>query len=289
MLLLFLVSIIWGLSFGLIKTYLTGLDPGLVAFLRLFLSLLVFLPFLRPRALSDSFRWRFFFLGMVQFGLMYVTYIMSYQYLLSYHVALFTIFTPLYVTLLNDLLRKHFNWIPLAMAVMATAGCFLVVYRTGHQRQVLAGFFLMQLSNLCFALGQVFYRRWMRSRPRIRDLGVFPLMYLGAVTLSLPLAFIRVPLREVSLKGSQVLPLLYLGVVASGICFFLWNKGVTRTDIGTVAIMNNLKIPLGVLFSIFLFREEADLLRLLAGGALLGLALTLNHRLTRKSSRHQIP
>jgi hypothetical protein len=39
-------------------------------------------------------------LGAIQFGLMYVAYIASYQYLSGYLVAVFTIFTPLYVLFL---------------------------------------------------------------------------------------------------------------------------------------------------------------------------------------------
>jgi drug/metabolite transporter (DMT)-like permease len=42
---LIFVSILWAFSFGLIKGELTGLDPTLVAHIRLLLSFIVFLPF----------------------------------------------------------------------------------------------------------------------------------------------------------------------------------------------------------------------------------------------------
>ena len=47
MVFLLLVSLIWAFSFGLIKGNLTGLDSNFVAFCRMFVSLLIFLPFLK--------------------------------------------------------------------------------------------------------------------------------------------------------------------------------------------------------------------------------------------------
>jgi drug/metabolite transporter (DMT)-like permease len=56
--------------------------------------------------------------------------------------------------------------------------------------------------------------------------------------------------------------LLYLGALASGVGFFLWNIGVTKTGTGTLAVMNNAKIPLAVGCSLLFFGEHADLPRL---------------------------
>ena len=54
MALLLIASFIWAFSFGLIKKYLGGLDAGFVAFVRLALSFLLFLPLLQ--AAQDSHR-----------------------------------------------------------------------------------------------------------------------------------------------------------------------------------------------------------------------------------------
>ena len=65
--------------------------------------------------------------------------------------------------------------------------------------------------------------------------------------------------------------LAYLGVIASGVCFFLWNYGARRVTPVKLAIMNNLKIPLAALISLLLFREQPNMF-LLALGCLLILA-----------------
>ncbi len=46
-------SLLWAFSFGLIGTYLTDLNPFMVAWIRLSLSCLLFLPLLRPSKIWD--------------------------------------------------------------------------------------------------------------------------------------------------------------------------------------------------------------------------------------------
>ena len=65
--------------------------------------------------------------------------------------------------------------------------------------------------------------------------------------------------------------LAYLGVIASGVCFFLWNYGARRVTPVKLAIMNNLKIPLAAMTSLLLFREHSNMF-LLSIGCLLILA-----------------
>ena len=122
MLYLFLVSLLWAFSFGLIKGGLTGLPPAAVAFLRLLIAFAVFAPFLRIRNLRPSDAAKLLLTGAVQYGLMYITYIQAFQHLQAYEVALFTVFTPIYVTILNDLFKQRFNPASLTAVVLAVAG-----------------------------------------------------------------------------------------------------------------------------------------------------------------------
>ena len=70
MLYLILVSLIWAFSFGLIKGQLTGLDPNLVAAIRLFLAWLVFLPFCRLRHCRLITIICLLAIGAIQYGVM---------------------------------------------------------------------------------------------------------------------------------------------------------------------------------------------------------------------------
>ena len=279
MIYLLIVAIIWALSFGLIKSQLTNLDSNFVALVRLGISLIVFLPFLRIKNLNFKVTLQLVFIGMIQYGLMYISYIYSYQFLLAYQVAIFTIFTPLYVTLINDILIKRFHNFYLLCAVLSVIGTAIIIYTDIFQKDFLLGFTLMQISNICFAFGQVFYKKVMNQNLQLSDKSIFALLYLGAVIITIPFAGFSTDWNHLILEWNQVTTLLYLGIVASGICFFLWNIGARKTDTGTLAVFNNVKIPLAVLFSLLFFGESADVLKLVAGGLIILLALYLNHRL----------
>ncbi|WP_243383019.1 EamA family transporter [Geothrix alkalitolerans] len=273
--LLMTVSILWALSFGL-TAQVSELGAPFVTAMRTLLAALVFLPFLDSRGLT---RWQvlaFAGIGALQFGLMYLLYIASFHWLRSSEVALFTIFTPLFVTLVSDLLDGRMSWMFLLTAALAVLGTGICVWSGLGRRGILLGFLLMQAANLCFALGQVLYRRLAPASGK-RDRDLMGLLYLGASVVAVAMAAPSIPWVRISAMDlRQWAVLVYLGAVASGLGFFLFNAGARRTDIGTLAIFNNMKIPLAILASGLVFREAVDWPRLAAGGAVIACALGLN-------------
>jgi len=270
---LLLVSLIWAFSFGLIKRHLVGLDSGFISAARLGLALLVFAPLLRLRGISLRTGTMLAGLGAVQFGVMYLAYNASFRFLHAYEVALLTITTPILVTLLADALEHTLRPRALFAALLAVAGTALVVWRSSHLTVTLAGVALVQLSNAAFAFGQVFYRRWRLQAPAARDRDVFGLLHLGGFGVALVAMLARG--TPTTLSASQVGTLLYLGVLASGLGFFLWNVGATRVNAGTLAVMNNVKVPLAIAVALLFFGERTNLPWLLASGAVLAAAVWL--------------
>ncbi len=285
MLELLFVSLIWAFSFGIIKGQLTGIDSNFVSLARLGISLLVLLPFLRLRGLSRKLVLRLLLIGAVQYGLMYVTYIYSFQYLKAYQVALFTIFTPLYVTILNNLMQRRVYWLHIATTLLAVAGTAIVVGAGLFDPGLLAGFLILQISNASFAFGQIAYKEVMRQTPGVKDSRVFALLFAGGVLLTGLTSLFFTNWRSLHIGASQWWALLYLGAIASGLCFFLWNRGARRVNAGSLAILNNLKIPLGIVVSLLFFGEQAELPSLLLGGALVIVALFINETATQRLAR----
>jgi drug/metabolite transporter (DMT)-like permease len=271
MLQLIVVSLLWAFSFGLIKTHLAGIDSSFVAAVRVALALVVFLPFLRPTAVSRGTALRLVGIGALQFGLMYLAYLAAFHLLAAYQIALLTIVTPILVCLADDLFARRFRWAPLLAAAVAVSGAGVIVARQPLGRAEWTGVILIQLSNICFAVGQVLYRRWRLSQPAVRDRDVFAWLYLGAVLVTVPPAWgqIDVGVLARTLRPEQIGVLVYLGVFASGAAFFLWNQGAARVSTATLAVMNNAKTPLGVAVSLLVFGEKTDLTRLLLGGSLI--------------------
>ena len=282
MALLFIVSMIWAFSFGLIKGNLAGVDSTFVAFARLFIAALVFLPFLKVKGVEWKTRLKLAFTGFVQFGLMYIFYLAAFQSLQAYEVALFTIFTPIFVTLSDDLFSRRFNLLHMIVALVTVAGTWVIEGQALQTQAVWNGFILVQVSNLCYAFGQIYYRRIMGQHPELQDHQVFGLLYIGGVVVTVLATLFLTPLSSISLSVKQILTLIYLGAIASGLSFFLWNIGGRRVNAGTLAIFNDLKIPLAVVVSLLVFGEQANLLRLVIGGIIIIGALILNEALNKK-------
>jgi drug/metabolite transporter (DMT)-like permease len=279
MMLLIIVSLVWAFSFGLIGSTLKPVHPNVVSFFRLTLAAACFAPFVRRLPWKRALQ--FAGIGAIQFGVMYHAYNWSFQFLKGHEVALLTVTTPFFITALNDLQRRRFAPINAILATLAVLGALIVKAGGTVAQPPLTGVLLTQLSNLAFAFGQLAYRRLYADSARgtaAGDSGVFFYCYAGAALVTAPLASLHLADAIARLTRGQIAALLYLGIIASGVSFFLWNRGARHTAAGALAVMNNLKIPLAVLVSFLIFGESAHVPRLIAGGGLVLAAALLPTR-----------
>ncbi len=270
------VSVVWAFSFGIIKHELPNLAPAAVGVVRLVLAAAVLLPAWRPRALPRTGALWLVAVGALQFGVMYVLYLRAFAYLQAYEIALATILTPVYVVLLDSAIDNRFRPRHVLAAVMAVLGAGVLVWRRASSEgdAIMVGFLLMQLSNLCFAAGQVAYRRTRPGLPPgMTDAAVFAWLYLGGIAVTAAVSSFGTDWGGFHPTDRQMLWLLVLGTVASGLGFYGWNLGATRVNAGTLAVFNNAKVPLGVAASLLCFGEKANLTRLGLSFALLGAAV----------------
>lgn len=283
MIYLITASLIWAFSYGLIKGNLINLSPDFVALARMTIPLILFLPFFKQKSLSLKKIILFLATGAIQYGFMYLLVIRAYHYLPAYQVVLFTACTPIYVTLIHDAFEKSFSPFYLLTASMSLIGGVFVYYKNADYSHALQGFLLVQLSDICFAFGQVAYKRLMKNEHTLKDRNIYALLFLGgcAVTaLSTTIFNGWDTLYILSLKQSILL--LYLGAIASGLCFFWWNKAAKTTNAGTLAVFNNTKIPLGILVSLVVFKEQANIPSLLLSGSVMAAAIFLSEKHTKK-------
>jgi drug/metabolite transporter (DMT)-like permease len=254
---------------------------------RLGVALLVFLPFIRFRNLNPGLTARFLLIGGVQYGLMYGAYIYTYQFLEAHKIALFTVTTPILVALLDDCFERRFRSRYLVFALVSVLGAVIIFFNAPELEGALVGILLLQASNLCFAFGQVYYRRLMQDHPQLNIRDHFGVLYIGGFFVSVLLMLAGTNWERTAVTSAQVLVIAFLGMLASGIGFFLWNYGATKTNAGTLAVLNNLKIPLAVVVSLLFFESISGdaLLRLLLGGGIIVGAVILNERLSNHEHR----
>lgn len=286
---LILVTVLWAFSFSLIGQYLAGqVDSDFAVLVRVAIAAAVFIPFTRWRGLPWRLLGGFWLAGALQFGVTYLCLYRSFAVLTVPEVLLFTVLTPIYVTLLDDSLAKRFNPWALFAALFAVTGGIIIRFK--HiEGDYLIGFLLLQLANLTFAAGQVLCRqllaRYPTEQPLHRFFGHF---FLGALLLAVPSYLLFGDPAKLPQSVVQWGVLGWMGLFATALGMYWWVKGSTLVDAGTLAIMNELHVPAGLLVNLLIWNRNADLHKLAIGGAVIVASLWLN-RFGRKMGRRLHP
>lgn len=269
------VTLLWAFSFSLIGVYLAGqVDAYFAVLTRVMLALLVFLPWLIRFPVSRLLALQLSALGAVQLGLMYIFYYQSFLLLSVPQVLVFTIFTPVYITLLYDVLSGRFQPRFLLAAILAVIAA--AIMRDGIPApDYWLGFLVVQGANLCFAAGQVGYKRLMQQHNQVTlQYQQFGWFYVGALAIAFP-AWLFLGGSQYPTESRQWAVLLWLGLVASGGGYYWWNKGASQVSSGTLAVMNNALIPAGLLVNLLIWNRSAQPLSLALGSLILLASLWL--------------
>lgn len=273
---LLIVTVLWAFSFSLIGEYLAGrVDSDFAVLVRVLIAALVFLPFTLWRGLPRRMLAGFWLAGALQFGITYLCLYRSFQVLTVPEVLLFTVLTPIYVTLLDDALARRFSPWALLAALVAVAGGVIIRFDR-LEGDYLLGFILLQIANATFAAGQVLCRRlllhYQPAQPLHRFFGHF---FLGALVLVLPSFLLFGDAQKLPQTAVQWGVLAWMGLFATALGLYWWVKGSTRVDAGTLAIMNELHVPAGLLVNLLIWNRDFDLPRLAAGAVVILLAMAL--------------
>lgn len=274
---LIIVALIQAFSFNLIGEYLAGhVDSYFAVLARVVLAGLIFLPLTRWRQVEPRFMRSMLLIGALQYGITYVCLYLSFRVLTVPEVLLFTILTPLHVTLIEDALNRRFNPWALLAALVAVSGAAVIRFDsvTG---EFFAGFLLLQLANFTYAAGQVMYRhlvaRYPSDLPHYKRFGYF---YVGALLVVLPAFLLFGNAGRLPSTDTQWLVLLFLGLCPTALGLYWWNKGACLVSGATLAVMNNLHVPVGLLLNLLIWNQDEPLGRLAVGGGIILLSVWMS-------------
>lgn len=281
MTLLVLITLLWAASFSLIGVYLSGqVDGYFVVLVRMALALFTVLPWFRWRQLqpqSGQLRQltKLAAIGAVQIGLMYLFLYHAFIYLSVAEVLLFTIFTPLYITLIDELIlnKRRLPWVWWVAAAVSVGGAAIIRYQPLSSDFVI-GFVLIQAANACFALGQVTYKR-LPTGNNLQQTQQFAAFFFGATAIAAIGFFAFGDSQKLPTTSLQWGILLWLGIVASGLGYLGWNLAAKYVNTGQLATMNNALIPAGILVNVLFWQQSFDLVRLAAGALVIVFAVWL--------------
>lgn len=259
------ISILWSFSFGIIKYGLAGIDSSFISFARNVIALTFFSSVTIYNIKKFSFDLKLVGIGALQFGLMYIFYIESYQYLPAYLIATFTITTPIYVVLANKYLNGNsLNRNGIYAILLVIIGSYLMRFNSLNLEDYMLGFVLIQCANIFFATGQILFKKW-NDKNKDKDIvHNFSQLFFGA-TLITSIFYFLGSSESAILTQSNLFSLLFLGIISSGIGFLMWNIGATKVSAEKLAIMNNAVIPIAIFNSYLIFGEDINFIQFFPG------------------------
>jgi drug/metabolite transporter (DMT)-like permease len=222
--------------------------------------------------------WRVaFFIGLFEFAGTYIFYTWSLRYLPSGIVGTLTLLTPVFTYLASLVagiagLNVRF-FAAIFLSVFGAALC-LPVEKSFSSFQftapVLIGVGFITLSNILFAIGNVFITR-LNLKNRWSDEITYQALAFGAlISLVVCIFTPHESIERLSHLKVWLLP-FYLGIVATGVGFYLWNRGVKKVSATPASLIGNFKAPFSLLWGALLLGEKLSF-QIFAGLALLILA-----------------
>jgi drug/metabolite transporter (DMT)-like permease len=272
---LILVSILWSFSFGIIKYGLSGIDSSFISLMRNLIAFLFFASLTLYNFKKFIFDIKLILIGAIQFGLMYVLYIQSYQYLPAYLIVTFTITTPIFIGIFSQLLQnKSFSLSGIFSILLVILGSLMMRFNIVNPLDYWLGFFLIQCANICFAIGQIMFKKWYSKNTSVDIIYNFSQMFFGAVLITSMFSIINS--TNIGLLNTyNLFALLFLGLFSTGFGFLTWNLGSIQVSNERLALMNNAVIPIAIFNSYLIFGEAINPLLFAPGLVLFYLAFKI--------------
>ena len=280
MIYLFLATICFSFSFGLIKSQITGLAPDCVVFFRLVFAGIIFLPFFLCSIKKLKLKNIVFaaLIGIIQYGIMYACFLRAFRYLQGNEIVLLTASTPMFVIIFSSIFSKKIDLRYFLCVIIAICGALIVATGTTAPKFLLRGVIFMETANITFALGQILWKKYIYEKTE----NLIAISYFSAACCVLPFALLD-GLTNFSASKLQWLSILYLGTIPTGIGFWLWNKGAQKVSDVLLSVMNNLKIPFGVIFAMVIFHEKTNPITFIIGSSLLIFAVIYSFTLNKNN------
>lgn len=267
---------IWGFSFALSKKALNAIGAFELVAVRLTLAFLTIALINRLQVRSQASKQSLmsFVIGAFEFAGTYLLYTLSLRYLPSGVVATLTLLTPFLTYLIGlPLGVDHFSMRALFCTILSFFGAALAIPSNWSaltfDSDMRFGVMLITLSNLMFAFGNVLVAR-MSQQNKFSNQITGQAMGWGALVALVVNLFLPQPNFPPLDFQFWLLP-VYLGVVATGLGFYLWNQGVKKVSSTKAVLVGNFKAPLAVVFG-SLWLNESIPLNLVIGLILLLLA-----------------
>lgn len=245
-----LAPLIWGSTYIVTVTYLPGLDPLLVSFLRAMPAGLLLLVF--TRQLPEGIWWpRIFLLGALNFSFFWWMLFTAAYRLPGGVAATVGAIQPLVVVFLaRFFVGTPIKPVAIIAAVGGALGVGLLILKPSATLDA-TGIAAGLLGALSMAFGTVLTRRW---QPPVPLLTFTAWQLTAGGILLLPALFMNLPALG-DLTAHNLIGIVYLSLIGAGLTYVVWFRGIARLNTNLVAQLGFLS-PVTAVALGWLFKSE---------------------------------
>lgn len=267
---LLFTTIIWASTFINIKFVLEQVPANTLAFLRFFIASIVLVLYFicshKPLIKVKDLGW-VALCSLTGVTLYNVLQNQGLKYAGATDAAILASLAPVFMAILARIfLKEHISLRQAIGIIIAFTGTVLVATNgtiniTGLNHTRLWGDFLVSITGLSWALYNIILKKLLRKYPVET---VLTYTTIGGTLFLFPLAFYEVPsLGKISIWGW--VNIFYLGLLASALAYFLWNKALTKVPTITAGAYLYF-LPVLAAFIAFLFLHEIPTVYTITGG-----------------------
>ena len=171
---------------------------------------------------------------------------------------------PVFVTFLEPYFYKEkLKLWDIVIAVVTFLGVLLVIPKFELENNLTQGVLWGIVSGFTYAILSMLNRKYVKEYPS--SIIAFYEQFAAAIVLS-PFIFLQKPIFQ----PKDILLLILLGIVFTGISHSLFINGLKKIKTQTAGIISNLEPVYGILFAAFILREIPTLKEILGGIIILG-------------------
>lgn len=256
---IFTITLLWGMAWVMMKIGLQYMGPFTFSALR-FVSgsivLLILLLYFKPTAPTKSEIKHLVIVGFLQTTTVFSLVMIGLQFVNAGKSSVLLYSMPVWSGILASIfLQEKLTKNKIIGLISGGAGLVLMIGLDvfhGQTTNTLIGEFFIIIAAIIWALASVYFRRYLVSMKQL-EVAAYQ-MSIGAVGL-VAAAFLFEGGMIVNWSAQALFTVLFTGVFASALCFWLWYFVLARVDTLT-ATMSTLLVPVFALFFGYLFLDE---------------------------------
>lgn len=260
-----ITTIIWSGNFVIAKDVFAKIPPVSLAFFRWSIATIVIFPFAHKTFITD---WKvikkhfhyFLWVALTGVSLFNTLVYVGAAYTSAINLVLIgTTTSPVFSVILARIFLKEKIGLPKIIGmIICTAGVLYLLSKGNINNLLHLEFSEGDLWALAAAFAFSFYNILVKKKPATISTTSFLFTSFVTGTVLLIPFFIHelMYLPPVQWNGKLVFDILYLGIGASVICFFLWNLAINRLGAGRTALFGNLIPIFSSIEAVLILHEE---------------------------------